>query len=244
MKKFWEVQNVADNTGELYIYGEITPHKWDDTDTTAQSFKEDLEALGDIKMLNVYINSPGGSVFQGQAIYSILKRQKAQVNIHIDGLAASIASVVAMAGDTIFMPKNAMMMVHNPWMLAIGNAQDLRKMADDLDKIRESIIEAYLSKAGSRLSLEKISELMDNETWLTAQECADYGLCDEVVEAKGIAASIADTELFHRYKNTPKELLEALQSAKKSGLSQEERQKLIVESKKNIEQIDKLIGGL
>jgi len=166
------------------------------------------------------------------------------VNVHIDGLAASIASVVAMAGDTVFMPKNAMMMVHNPWMLVIGNAQDLRKTADDLDKIRESIIEAYLSKAGSRLSVEKISELMDNETWLTAQECADYGLCDEVVAEKEIAASISDAELFQRYKNTPKELLEALKNAKKGDLSQEERQKLIAESKKNIEQIDKLIGGL
>lgn len=243
-KKFWEVKNAADDTGELYIYGEITPYKWDDTDTTAQSFKEDLDALGDIKTLNVYINSPGGSVFQGQAIYNILKRQKIRVNVHIDGLAASIASVVAMAGDTVFMPKNAMMMVHNPWMLVIGNAQDLRKTADDLDKIRESIIEAYLSKAGSRLSVEKISELMDNETWLTAQECADYGLCDEVVAEKEIAASISDAELFQRYKNTPKELLEALKNAKKGDLSQEERQKLIAESKKNIEQIDKLIGGL
>src|SRR5690606_36202342 len=95
-KKFWKVKNAADDTGELYIYGEITPYKWDDTDTTAQSFKEDLDALGDIKTLNVYINSPGGSVFQGQAIYIILKRQKVRVNVHIDGLAASIASVVAM----------------------------------------------------------------------------------------------------------------------------------------------------
>lgn len=85
---------------------------------------------------------------------------------------------------------------------------------------------------------------MDNETWLTAQECADYGLCDEVVAEKEIAASISDAELFQRYKNTPKELLEALKNAKKGDLSQEERQKLIAESKKNIEQIDKLIGGL
>ena len=244
MKKFWKIKNAANDTGELYIYGEITPNKWDDTDTTAQSFKEDLEALGDVKTLNVYINSPGGSVFQGQAIYSILKRQKARVNVYIDGLAASIASVVAMAGDTVFMPKNAMMMVHNPWALAIGNAQDLRKMADDLDKIRETIIEAYLSKAGRKLSAEKISELMDNETWMTAQECADYGLCDEVLEAKEIAASIADTELFQRYKNVPKELIEALKNAKKGDLSLEERQKLIAESKENIEQINKLIGGL
>src|SRR5690606_3155617 len=196
MTKFWSVKNASKGVGELYIYGEITPAKWEDSDTTAQSFKEDLEKLGGVETLNVYINSPGGSVFQGQASYNILKRQKGRVNVHIDGLAASIASVVAMAGATVFMPQTAMRMVHDPWMLVIGNAQDLRKTADDLDKIRDSIIEAYLSTAGSRLSVEKISELMDNETWLTAQECADYGLCDEVVAEKEIAASISDAELF------------------------------------------------
>src|SRR5690606_8590173 len=104
MKKFWEVKNAANDTGELYIYGEITPYKWDDTDTTAQSFKEDLDALGDIKTLNVYINSPGGGVLQGQAIYNTPERQKGRVNAHIDALAASSASVVAMAGDTVSMP--------------------------------------------------------------------------------------------------------------------------------------------
>src|SRR5690606_20024488 len=116
------------------------------------------EKLGRVETLNVFINSPGGSVFQGQAIYNILKRQKARVNVYIDGLAASIASVIAMAGDTIFMPKNAMMMVHNPWTFSIGNAQDLRKEADTLDKIRETLIEAYLSKAGDALTEVQISD--------------------------------------------------------------------------------------
>src|SRR5690606_19792338 len=165
-------------------------------------------------------------------------------NVHIDALAATIASVVAMAGDTVLVPKNAMMMVHNRWMMVIGHAQDRSKTADEQDKIRRSIIEAYVGATGSRLRVRKVSELMDNETWLTAQWCADYGLCDEVVAEKEIAASISDAELFQRYKNTPKELLEALKNAKKGDLSQEERQKLIAESKKNIEQIDKLIGGL
>ncbi|BDR82549.1 head maturation protease, ClpP-related [Clostridium tetani] len=207
-KKFWEVKNSTENenTGETYIYGDIVSYKWDDTDTTAKSFKEDLDSLGDIDTLNIYINSPGGSVFQGQAIYNIIKRHKAKINIYVDGVAASIASVIAMAGDTIFMPKNSMMMIHNPWTFAWGNANELRKQADDLDKIRESLIEAYLSKAGDKLSKETLIEIMDNETWLTAQECYDYGLCDELVEEKEIAASIS-TELFTKYKNTPRELL-------------------------------------
>ncbi|ABS33643.1 Clp protease ClpP [Clostridium botulinum] len=207
-KKFWEVKNSTENEniGEAYIYGDIVSYKWDDTDTTAKSFKEDLDSLGDIDTLNIYINSPGGSVFQGQAIYNIIKRHKAKINIHVDGVAASIASVIAMAGNTIFMPKNSMMMIHNPWTFAYGNAKELRKQADDLDKIRESLIEAYLSKAGDKLSRETLIGIMDNETWLTAQECYDYGLCDELVEEKEIAASI-NTELFAKYKNTPKELL-------------------------------------
>ncbi len=185
-KKFWEVKNSSENEniGETYIYGDIVSYKWDDTDTTAKSFKEDLDSLGDIDTLNIYINSPGGSVFQGTAIYNIIKRHKAKINIHVDGVAASIASVIAMAGDTIFMPKNSMMMIHNPWTFAWGNANELRKQADDLDKIRESLIEAYLSKAGDKLSRETLIEIMDNETWLTAQECYDYGLCDELVEEK------------------------------------------------------------
>lgn len=246
MTKFWSVKNASKGVGELYIYGEITPAKWEDSDTTAQSFKEDLEKLGRVETLNVFINSPGGSVFQGQAIYNILKRQKARVNVYIDGLAASIASVIAMAGDTIFMPKNAMMMVHNPWTFSIGNAQDLRKEADTLDKIRETLIEAYLSKARDALTEAQISAFMDEETWLTANECLSYGLCDQVTEPKEIAASI-DTELFAKYKNAPKKLMEAFQNKKKSkkqALNEEEKQRIIDESKANIEKINSILGGL
>ncbi len=242
-QKFWEFKNAANDTGELYIYGDIVSYKWHDQDTTAKSFKEDLDALGDIKTLNLYINSPGGSVFQGQAIYSILKRHSAQINVHIDGVAASIASVVAMAGDTIYMPKNTMMMIHNPWTFAMGNANDLRKVADDLEKIRESLIEAYLSKTGDALSREKLTEIMDAETWLTAQECYDYGLCDEVVEAKEIAAS-ANTELFAHFKNVPETLKNAFKKPEIGGISAEERQKMIAESKQNLENLQKILGGL
>lgn len=242
-KRFWEFKNAANDTGELYIYGDIVSYQWDDSDTTAQSFKDDLKSLGDIKTLNVYINSPGGSVFQGQAIHTILKRHKAHVNVHVDGVAASIASVIAMAGDMVYMPRNAMMMIHNPWTIALGNAQELRKQADDLDKIRESLIEAYLNKTGDKLGRELLVRMMDEETWLTAQECYDYGLCDELEEEREIAASI-DTELFARFKNAPKELLKTAKSNEKTALDDEERQKLIAESKENIEKIDEILGGM
>ncbi|GIP40777.1 ATP-dependent Clp protease proteolytic subunit [Paenibacillus sp. J31TS4] len=234
---FWQMKRAANHTGELYIYGEIAAYQWEDSDTTAQSFKKELDDLGDIKTLNVYINSPGGSVFQGQAIHTILKRHKARVVVHIDGVAASIASVVAMAGDKVSMPANAMMMIHNPWTIAMGNAQELRKQAESLDKIRESIIEAYLSKAGQSLSRDKLTELLDAETWLTAKECYDYGLCNEIGQAQEIAASI-DMETLGRYKNVPKELI------KSAGVSAADRQRMITEARENVDRVNRVLRSL
>lgn len=242
-KRFWDFKNAVNGAGELYIYGDIVSRKWDDSETTAQSFKDELDALGDIHTLNVYINSPGGSVFQGQAIYTILKRHKATVNAHVDGIAASISSVIPMAADNVIMPLNAMMMVHNPWTLAMGNAQELRKQADDLDRIRESIMEAYLGKTGEKLSREKLVELLDNETWLTAQECLEYGLCDQVVEAKEIAASV-DAELLSRFKNVPESIKSALIKNENNVMPDSERQKMLAESKENLEKITDILGGL
>lgn len=242
-KRFWDFKNAVNGAGELYIYGDIVSYKWDDSETTAQSFKDELDALGDIHTLNVYINSPGGSVFQGQAIYTILKRHKATVNAHVDGIAASISSVIPMAADNVIMPRNAMMMVHNPWTLAMGNAQELRKQADDLDRIRESIMEAYLGKTGDKLSREKLVELLDDETWLTAQECLEYGLCDQVVEAKEIAASV-DVELLSRFKNVPESIKSALIKPENNVIPDEERQKMLAESKENLEKITDILGGL
>ncbi len=205
MKKFWSFKALDESTGELLLYGEISETSWWGDEVTPKQFKEDLDALGDISTLNIYINSPGGDVFAGQAIHSMLKRHKAQKNVYVDGLAASIASVIAMAGDKIIMPLNAMMMVHNPWTIAIGNAGDFRKMADDLDKIRESLIAAYLGKAKD-MDREMLIELMNDETWLTAAEAKDYGLADEIEEAKDYAANLKG-RFLSSYKNIPDQLI-------------------------------------
>lgn len=202
--KFWNFKALDKTTGELTLYGEISNESWYGDEVTPKEFKAGLDGLGDIETLNVYINSPGGDVFAGQTIYSILKRHKAHKNVYIDGLAASIASVIAMAGSTIFMPKNSMMMIHNPWTVGMGNASDFRKLAEDLDKIRESLISAYEDR--SALNKEEIIDIMDKETWLTASECEEYGFCDVVEEEKNIAASI-DKEILDRYRNTPKGLI-------------------------------------
>lgn len=195
----------------MQIDGEIVDEEYEDTDVSASGFRNALKQLGDIKELNLHINSPGGSVFQGIAIYNMLKESKAKVNVYVDGVAASIASVIAMAGDSIFMPSNSMMMIHNPYTYAVGNANELRKTADFMDKLTDASKQAYLDKAGSKLTSDKIQQIMDDETWLSAQEAVDLGLADEVLAPVQVAASI-NNPFAKQFKHMPSELVE---SAKK-----------------------------
>lgn len=190
----------------MFIDGEIVTDEYEDSDTSAAGFRDALKSLGDVKTINLHVNSPGGSVFEGITIYNMLKQSNAHINVYVDGLAASIASVIAMSGDAIFMPSNAMMMIHNPWTMAMGNAQELRKQADDLDKITQSSVQIYLDKAGDKLDKDTLKSLMDDETWLTAQEAVDYGLADEVMEANQAAACVSPNvaKMFH---NVPEQLI-------------------------------------
>lgn len=215
--KFWQVRAAEEQSaGELLLYGEISDATWWGDEVTPKQFRDDLQGLGDIKELRIYINSPGGDVFAGSAIYSILKRHSARKLVYVDGLAASAASLIAMAGDKITMPVNAMIMVHNPWMIVMGDAPTMRKAADDLDKIRESMIAVYQARTG--LDQEKIVELLDAETWMTAEEAVKLGFADEVEEAKQVAASVAGqgrlivngVEIdLAKYRNPPKLLVTA-----------------------------------
>ena len=189
-KTMWELKQAATpGTLELYIYGDVEGdgrNWWTDevirSETSANTFREDLAAHPDVSQINIYINSYGGSVFEGTAIYNQLKRHPARKTVYVDGFACSIASVIAMAGDEVVMPRNALMMVHNMWMGVCGNAAELRKAADDLDKINEAGRAAYLQKAGDKLTAEAITQLEDGETWLTAEECIRYGLADRYAE--------------------------------------------------------------
>ncbi|MGE5553304.1 MAG: head maturation protease, ClpP-related [Betaproteobacteria bacterium] len=215
MPKFWTFRAAADEqkTAELLLYGLISSTSWWGDEVTPKQFKQDLDALGDVDLIRVFINSDGGDLFAGQAIHSMLKRHKAQIEVYIDGLAASSASLVAMAGDVVRMPRNAMIMVHNPWVLAMGNAEELRKVADDLDKAREGMIAAYEDK--THLDREKIIELLDAETWMTAEEAVDLGFADEVEQAKEVAASLDGSHLIlngqrmdlSKYRRPPKLLV-------------------------------------
>lgn len=191
-KKFWSMTKQTNNSADLLLYGPISESSWWGDEITPKQFADDLAALGDVGEINVRINSGGGDVFAGQAIHSMLKRHAANVTVYIDGLAASIASIIAMAGDTVIMPKGAMMMVHNPWTCAWGDSEELRKSADTLDKVRESLISVYEDKTG--MSRDDITALMDEETWLTAEEAVEKGFADQV-EEMAISASLHDQTL-------------------------------------------------
>lgn len=192
IKRFWTltIRNEAGaEEAELLVYGDIGADSWKDEYVGAKAFAEALSSVKG-KHVTVRINSYGGDVFAGQAIYSMLKRHPGGCTTLVDGIAASAASIIAMAGDTVIMPENAMLMIHNPWCLAYGNAADFRKTADDMDKIGESLVAVYAAKTGK--TGDEIRAMLDAETWLTAQEAVDMGFADEIEAAREIAASVSD----------------------------------------------------
>lgn len=177
--QFWELKQSGSDTLELYIYSTVESDSWwKESETSAKHFRDALAQHPNAKEIKVYINSLGGSVMEGIAIYNQLKRHAAKKTVYIDGFACSIASVIAMAGDTVIMPKNTVMMIHNAWTIAMGNAAELRKAADDLDIINQASRQAYLDKSGGKITEEKLTELLDAETYLTAEQCIAYGFAD------------------------------------------------------------------
>ena len=199
-KNMWEIkQSVAqENVLELYIYGDVEGDSYDwwtdeiiRSETSANAFRDELAKYADVAEIKLYINSCGGSVFEGTAIYNQLKRHPAKKTVYIDGFAMSIASVIAMCGDEIIMPRNTMMVIHNAWMFTYGNAAELRKAADDLDKLNNVGKGAYLEKAGDKLNETTLSAMMDTETWLTAEECIRLGLADRFAEENADMANAA-----------------------------------------------------
>lgn len=190
MAKLWEIRQQSDpNSLDLYIYSAVEGNSYDwwsgeeiQSETSADFFRDKLAEYPDVKQINLYINSLGGSVLEGTAIYNQLRRHPAHVTAYIDGFACSIASVIAMSADTVIMPRNAVMMIHNMWAFVSGNAKELRKCADDLEKLNEISKNAYLEKSNGKITSEKLTELMDGETYLSAEQCIEYGLADRFTE--------------------------------------------------------------
>lgn len=172
---------------DIYLYDDILPDGEDwwtgepiQSDTSAKTVQQMIQDAGNVAAINVYINSYGGDVKEGIGIYSLLMRSKAYVTAYIDGFACSVASVIAMAADKVIMGANTLMMIHNASMGAYGTSTELRKAADDLDVINSQAIKSYQDKAGDKLPSETLQQLLDSETWLTADQCIQYGLADKI----------------------------------------------------------------
>ena len=181
MKKFWNWIKDSDETRTLRLEGPIDEESFWGDEITPQMFRDELNAgEGDV---TVWINSPGGNVFAAAEIYTMLKDYKGSITVKIDAIAAAAASVVAMAGDVVQMSPVAMLMIHDPSTVAMGNTKDMEKAIEVLNEVKESIINAYASKSG--LSHARIANFMSNETWMNAKKAVELGFADEVLfEAK------------------------------------------------------------
>ncbi len=206
-------QSLEPNALDLYIYDYVQGDSEDwwtgekiESETSANHIQKQLEASKDVSNINIYINSYGGEVKEGLAIYNQLKRHPAHKTVFVDGFACSIASVIAMAGDKVVMGTNTLMMIHHASMGAWGNAEELRKAANDVEVIDKASCSSYLTKAGDKLSEEILNQLLDNQTWLNAEQCLQYGLCDEIAGKEDDNISKAQ----QRFNNAIKQQVEGL----------------------------------
>ena len=189
MKRFWRIRAASrePNIVTLDIYGYIEGDKYDwwndewiESETSAKHIRDELRAYGKIDRVELHINSMGGSVYEANAIANMLRRLPCDTVAYIDAFACSAASVIAVACKKVIMPRNTVLMIHNPWAYAAGNAKELRKAADVLDVLAEAFRSIYLEKSGDKLDEKTLVELLDAETYLTAEQAHDYGLCDEI----------------------------------------------------------------
>ena len=201
MRSWYAIRARAEGA-EVSIYDEIGAYG-----VSAKSFLDELGALPDDGPLTLRLNSPGGSVFDAVAIYNALKRHAGPVSVWIDGIAASAASYIAMAGDEVVMPENAFLMIHDPSGFVMGTADDMRAMAEALDKIKGSLVAGYVAKSGG--AEDDIAALMAKETWLDAAEAVELGFADRLAEPVRIAARFD----VGRFRNAPPALVEAVEAA-------------------------------
>lgn len=196
MKKYYALETNG-SEADVYIFGDITSWEWLESDISSYTLSKELKELDTkVETINVHINSYGGEVAEGLAIYNMLRNHKAKVRTYCDGFACSIASVIFMAGEERIMSNVSLLMVHNAWMYTAGNADQLRKDADDLDKITQASIEAY--KSHISITEDELKELLDNETWLSPAEALEMGFATSIVgeSATDKAAASARKALF------------------------------------------------
>ncbi len=205
MGKYYALEKNGQEA-DIYIFGDITSWEWYENDVSSYSLVKEIRALGpDVEQINVHINSYGGEVAEGLAIYNTLKNHKAKVRTIVDGFACSAASVVFMAGDERVMSNASLLMIHNAWMITWGDPNQLRKNADDLEKITQATKNAYLEHAN--ITQEELSKMMDEETWILPNEALDMGFATSIVgePATDKAAASARKALFNLVSKARKE---------------------------------------
>jgi len=196
MKNKWYEIQAKDESATIYIYDEIS--SWG---ITASQFVKDLNATK-AKTISLRINSPGGNVFDGMAIYNALKQHPAKVTSEVDGIAASIASIIAMAGEEIRIAENAFFMIHNAWAFAIGTSSEMSKMAETLDKIDTQMEKIYAKRTGQEQ--DKVRQMMAEETWMNADEAKEFGFADSIGDK--IAAAACSSFDLTKFRNVPGDL--------------------------------------
>ncbi len=204
MKLNYSLRNEANETPEILIYDQIGEDWWTGDGVTAKRFRQDLAALGSPAEINVRINSEGGSVYEGFAIYNALKEfsgKGSKVVVIIDAAALSAASVIAMAGDTIKAQENATIMIHNAWTIVMGDSVEMRKQADLLEKVNGQIRDVYVARTGNAAS--EVDQWMKDETWLTAPEAKASKFVDEILPNKAPPAGVSDFTM-RTVRNAPK----------------------------------------
>ena len=219
MKTFFEFSNKQENVTALYVYGEIIPgsNKWDESDVTFKDFQQATENIKDNSTLEMYISSPGGSVFTTQSMISMLERCKEKKNIkivaYVDGLAASCASWLIMVADEIVIYSNSMLMIHKPMTMAWGNANELQKEIDLLNKLENDIMmPMYMNKA-KNITEEELKDLINAETWMAADEIKEKFNVTYIEEEKKVAAKL-EKDSINKYKNVPESVKELFNSLK------------------------------
>ena len=224
MKKFYEFKNKSPSTADLFIYGEIVQEKSVDywtgeesqTDVGLMDFKKELDDIGNVQKINLYINSPGGDVFTASTMISMLQRKKdagTHIDAYVDGLSASAASFLMMVADNLYLYKNSTVMVHKPMSWAVGNAIDMQKTIDALNKIEENVmLPMYMNK--SKVSEDEIRSLINDETWLSASDMDKYFNVTILNEEK-VAVSNIHSNLFTNYHNVPDFIKKSLKNEEK-----------------------------
>lgn len=220
---------------KLYVYDDVTAcgnfnwetWEYDDSETSAGFFREKLNAIGEEETIELHVNSNGGDVKEGVAIYNILKQHKAYKICYVDGFAYSVASVICMACDKIIMGLGTSMLIHNMAAYVYGNASQLRKMADDLDILMESNRKIYMERA-KNLTEEQLSGMMDKETFLTPDQCLEYGFCDEI----GVSTLNTSQSLEQAHKAMMELRQELCRAREWDGTMRELRQQMVQDTKK------------